>query len=253
MNLALSFAFLLQLAFLLGITVWLPVASTAQVQLLANLFPAVSGRLLTLAQGCFRLVIIGVALRFYKDRLKQNLPAAACLSLPVLAAWLLLKSFLPSILSDPLVIAIVTVASGAILLVVCKEAGNRATLDMRSFFAAGCTGILALIPGVGIMTALVCGLTAAGQSEKNAYPMAVLGSVPVLAVQTLEQFGRADFSQLLTPMVALSVLFGMVLSGLMAWVVLRGMTLWLKKHTFKPVAVVRTGFGIFLLLLYGIF
>ena len=31
------------------------------------------------------------------------------------------------------------------------------------------------------------------------------------------------------------------------------MTLWLKKHTFKPVAVVRMGFGIFLLLLYGIF
>lgn len=253
MNLALSFAFLLQLAFLLGITVWLPIASTAQVQLLANLFPSVSGMLMPLAGGIFRLAAAGMALYMFRNRIKDNGASILVLSAPSLLVWLVLGKLMPDFLSDPVVIAIVTAAAGAILLVVCSVSGKRRSSDLRSCFAAGCTGALALIPGVGILTALLCGLIATGQSEDTAYPLAVIGSVPLILVQSFQILGSASWSVMLHPAIFLLLAAGVILAGLVAGVMLRLVSLWLRSHTLKVVGLVRCAFGIFLLLLYCVF
>ena len=254
MTLFSGFIFLFWLALLLGITLWLPVGSTAMVQLFSAMDPSQSALYLNGAQSVFTLaasVVLLYAWRsFFKDR--KVWARLAALSLPPLLAWCVLASRMPALLEEPVVTVILMMASGAILMVVSRLHAADGAPDVRSAFAAGCTGCLGMLPGYGLISALLTGLAAAGKGGTAAYQYACLGALPVMIVKSVSQLVSADMSAFAGQNL-ISLVVCTILVIILTFTAIRFASLWFRRHTVFVFGVFRIAAGIVMLLIYMVF
>ena len=255
---------LFTLSIIQGITEFLPVSSTAHLQLAHKLFHLPSmGRLTEVALHLGTLLVPVVF--FHRDILAMiegllSLIKGKVLdgfwlflflvmaTLPVVVAGYMLHTYVPSMGRSMTIIGWSSIVSGVLLYVVDENAPvNRklSTMTFKDALVVGLLQVIALIPGVSRLGITLIAGRLLGFKRTEAARFSFLLSIPTILGATTLMFVKLPNASALFGssqlFLAMAVSFGV------GMVVLFLLMTWLKKFSFAPIALYRIALGLFLL------
>ncbi len=255
-----------------GFTEWLPISSTGHLILVQNLIPLDQPESFW---NVFKVVIqLGAILAvvlIYWDKLwpfsRKNSGAArrrifslwfkiiiACI--PAIVVGLPLDDFLDAYLSTPTVIGIMLIVYGIIFIIV--EISNRGRifpinsmkrLDYKTALLIGMFQCLALIPGTSRSGATIIGAMLLGCSRPIAAEFSFYLGIPVMFGASLLKVVKHGFD--FTGPQVFILIFGMLISFLVAIYTIKFLMRYIKKHDFRIFGYYRIVFGIIVLLYFN--
>ncbi len=256
-----------------GFTEWLPISSTGHLILVQNLMPLDQPESFW---NVFKVVIqlgaILAVVMIYWDKLwpfsRKNSGAArrrifslwfkiviACI--PAIVIGLPLDDFLDAYLSTPTVIGIMLIFYGIIFIIV--ENRNRNTifpinsikkLDYRTALLIGLFQCLALIPGTSRSGATIIGAMLLGCARPVAAEFSFYLGIPVMFGASLLKVVKHGFD--FTGPQIFILIFGMLISFLVAVYTIKFLMRYIKRHDFKIFGYYRIIFGIIVLLYFNL-
>jgi undecaprenyl-diphosphatase len=257
-----------------GLTEFLPVSSTGHLIVTSTLLDFREHLRFTF-EICIQMGAVVAVLAFYWNDLiwqlrnvRQN-PNIQRLWLGVILAFIpfavigmLARDWLMATLFSPAIIAVSLILGGCVLLAVEAYYKRRprpvapavdtterqpTPITLRQAVIVGLSQVVALIPGVSRSAASIVGGMAAGMSRRSATEFSFLLALPTLGgattyelITSLDDIQPGDIGYLLA---------GMVVSGLVAWVVIRWLLRYVSRNSFVPLAYYRIAAGIVILLL----
>lgn len=258
-----------------GLTEFLPVSSTGHLIVTSTLLDFREHLRFTF-EICIQLGAVVAVLAFYWNDLlwqlrnvRQNANIQR-LWLGIIIAFfpfaiigLLARDWLMQTLFSPVVIAVSLILGGVVLLGVeayykrrpqspapASDVERQPTrVTLRQAVIVGLAQVVALVPGVSRSAASIVGGMAAGMSRRSATEFSFLLALPTLGgATTYELISSLDSIQ---PGDVGYLLAGMVISGVVAWVVIRWLLRYVSRNSFVPLAYYRIAAGIVILLLIG--
>ena len=252
------------LSIIQGITEFLPVSSTAHLQLAHKLFALPSLGRLTEVMLHFGTVLvplvyfhkdiirmIGGVLNAVRGKITDGFWLAFFIvvaTIPVVVAGFTLETYLPSLGRTMKVIGWTSIISGVLLYVVDENAPTSKPLAAMTFkdaFIVGLLQVIALIPGVSRLGITLVATRILGFQRTEAARFSFLLSIPaILGAATLMM---AKVAKPLAMFSSPTLLTAMGIAFAVGMVVLLMIMTWLKKFSFAPIALYRVILGLFLL------
>ena len=254
-----------------GITEWLPISSTGHIILLQSIMP------LNQPEDFFNVfkvviqlgAILAIVVLFW-DKLFPLSPSKtpaerkrtwilwtkiviACI--PAAVVGLPLDDFLDEHLSTPVVIGCMLIMYGIIFILMENYNGNRRfpirkvhQIDYKTAVLIGLFQCLSLIPGTSRSGATIIGSMVLGCSRAAAAEFSFFLGIPVMFGASLLKIVKHGFD--FTLFQWFTLIFGMLISFIVALLVVRGLMEYIRKHNFKIFGYYRIIFGIIVLLYF---
>jgi undecaprenyl-diphosphatase len=255
---------LFALSIIQGVTEFLPVSSTAHLQLAHTLFHLPSfGRLTEVALHLGTLLVplvyfhrdifsmVSGLFSIIKGRATHGFSLFLYLvlaTLPVVAAGYMLHTYVPDLGRTMMVIGWSSIISGVLLYVVDENVMATRKLSMMTLKDAlviGLLQVIALIPGVSRLGITLIAGRLLGFKRTESARFSFLLSIPaVLGATTLTFLKLPNGSDLFY---SSSLFLAMVTSFGVGFLVLAFLMIWLRRFSFAPIALYRIALGFFLL------
>lgn len=176
-------------------------------------------------------------------------------SIPVIIAGLALHTIDPLWLRETWIVATTTIVFGALLWWADEHkhaTRENKTMTLREAVIIGLAQCLALIPGTSRSGITMTASRALGFSRTEAARYSLLLST--IAISGAGAVGATDVAGIITPELAQSILWAIVLSCVSAVVAIALMMKWLQKQSFKIFAIYRfiLGAALFIALGFGV-
>jgi undecaprenyl-diphosphatase len=199
----------------------------------------------------YRGTIAGVLRRAAGPGPARNLVLGLAIAfLPVAVIGLLLHGWIKARLFDPVIVAVALVVGGVAILLIERWSPQTTTDDVErvplpTAFGIGLAQVLSLIPGTSRAGATILGGYCLGLSRKAATEFSFFLAIPVMLAATLFDLfkSRHDLVPADVPIFAV----GFIVAFLAALVVVRAFLRFVSRHSFRPFAWYRIGFGLILL------
>lgn len=252
------------LSIIQGITEFIPVSSTAHLQLAHRLFSLPSLGRLTEVMLHFGTVLvpliyfhkdiinmIGGVLNAVRGKVTDGFWLAFFIvvaTIPVVIAGFTLETYLPSLGRTMKIIGWTSIISGVLLYVIDENAPTSKNLSAMTFkdaLVVGMLQVIALIPGVSRLGITLIATRILGFKRTEAARFSFLLSIPaILGAATLMVAKLPDPLVMFT---STTLLTAMAISFGVGLIVLFMIMTWLKKFSFAPIALYRIALGLFLL------
>lgn len=252
------------LSIIQGITEFLPVSSTAHLQLAHTLFKLPSlGRLTEVALHLGTLLVplvyfhrdilamIEGVFSVIKGKTTEGFWMALFLvvaTIPVVIAGFMLHTYMPDLGRTMTVIGWTSIISGVLLYVVDENMTTTRKLSamtLKDAVVIGLLQVVALIPGVSRLGITLIAGRLLGFKRTESARFSFLLSIPAVLGATTLTFAKLhngwDLFSSSSLFLAMAISFGV------GFVVLTILMTWLKKFSFAPIALYRIALGVFLL------
>lgn len=239
-----------------GVTEFLPVSSTGHLLLLSHILGPQWGYLgqllVVVIQAGSMIAVMGL----FASRiatLVRIAPRLLVAFLPSVIAGLILYPCIKNTLFNaPLVIASALIGGGGIMLALERWYTPRAPrplgeVSVRDAFIIGIAQCFALVPGVSRSGATIVGGMLAGLARSTAVEFSFLLALPTIAAASVLDVWsqRALFTSQNIPV----VLWGVAVSALVSYGVMKWLMKYVSTHTFRPFAWYRIAAGVVILVL----
>ncbi|MBE2184526.1 MAG: undecaprenyl-diphosphate phosphatase [Anaerolineae bacterium] len=251
-----------------GVTEFLPVSSTGHlIVATALLQPDLSAGSIETFQIFIQLGAVVAVIAFFwrdlltkllalpKDAATQRFALALIVAfLPAAVVGLLLRSTIKELLYNPTVVAFSLIIGGIVLIVVEKLPFVRAnasgsldfsTVSLPRAVGIGLLQVVAFIPGVSRSAATIIGGMLGGLNRETATAFSFYLAIPTLGLATI-----FDLLLSLDEVQSTDVpyfLIGAVVSGIVAWIMIRWLLQYVASHTYIPFGIYRILAGIVVL------
>jgi undecaprenyl-diphosphatase len=246
-----------------GLTEFLPVSSTGHLIIAGDTLNYTGNRASTFEIFIQLGAILGVvwhyrvkvldlavhALRPPERRFLVNLFVAF---LPAAVVGLLTHKYIKAYLFNPVTVAGALIVGGLLILVIERwyrhHSARLHTLEELRYadaFKVGVAQVLSLFPGVSRAGATIMGGLVAGLSRTTATEFSFFLAMPTMFAATL--FDLYEGRQFLRPEDAAVFAVGLAVAFIVAVIVVRTFLVYVSRHTFKPFAWYRIGFGLLVL------
>lgn len=237
-----------------GITEFLPVSSTGHMILTEGILGMKSNEfvqafIVNIQFGAILSVVVLYWKRFFQS---WNFYFKLFLAfLPAAFFGLIFLDFIYSLLENIYVVALMLILGGIVLLFVDKwfsEVSENQEVTTKKAIAIGFFQVIAMIPGVSRSAATIIGGMSQKLSRKNAAEFSFFLAVPTMfaaagykLIENYSIFTSHDFKMLL---------FGNVVSFIVALIAIKSFITFLTKHGFKIFGYYRIVIGLLILILY---
>lgn len=256
------------LAFIQGLTEFLPISSSAHLLLVPILthWPD-QGLVFDVALHLGSLMAVVVYFRhdiatlwfaWWRSLRLRTLSSEATLAwavllgtIPVGLAGLTFKGFIETQLRSPLVVAATLIGFGVLLgWADLKRRGERTLtgINWKDVLFIGGMQALALIPGTSRSGITMTAALMAGFNREAAARFSFLLSIPVITLASL--LGAKDLAASAEPVDWLAVLVGVAVSGVSAYLCIHYFLAFIKRIGMQPFVIYRVALGFVLLILY---
>lgn len=237
-----------------GITEFLPVSSTGHMILTEGILGMKSSEfvqafIVNIQFGAILSVVVLYWKRFFQS---FNFYYKLFLAfLPAAFFGLLLSDFIDSLLESVYVVAVMLILGGIVLLFVDKwfnKVSENQEITSKKAITIGFFQVIAMIPGVSRSAATIIGGMTQKLSRKNAAEFSFFLAVPTMFAAAGYKLIK-NYSVFTADHISLLV-FGNVVSFLVALIAIKSFITFLTKHGFKIFGYYRIAIGLLIIILY---
>ncbi len=234
-----------------GITEFLPISSTGHLMITSRLLNITTSSFSTTFEIAIQSGAMLAVLILYAKRIlahKELIPKIAIAFLPTLTAGLVLYPFVKEYLLGNVTIVFYALIIGGILMLIIerfyrtKEERSLESITYKESLLLGSLQILALIPGVSRSGATIIGGMSFSFPRKFLIEFSFLLAIPTILGATAYDLYK-NHSEISTNEIGLLVSGGIV-SGIVAYIVMKKLLRYLEHHTFNSFALYRILLGI---------
>ena len=237
-----------------GITEFLPVSSTGHMILTEGIMGMKSDEfiqafIVNIQFGAILSVVVLYWKRFFQS---FNFYYKLFLAfLPAAFFGLLLGDFIDSMLESVYVVAVMLILGGIVLLIVdnwFKKTSENQEITVKKAITIGFFQVIAMIPGVSRSAATIIGGMSQKLDRKNAAEFSFFLAVPTMFAAAGYKLIK-NYDVFTTDHISLLV-FGNVVSFIVALIAIKSFITFLTKHGFKLFGYYRIAIGLLILILY---
>lgn len=240
-----------------GLTEFLPISSTGHMILVSHFFHIIDSVTLTTFEIVVQLgAILAVVVSFYKKLFRLEMIKKLIVAfIPTGIVGVIIFPYIKHLLGNPMLVAIMLTIGGVVILLVEKwykknlHEGNisdAVDISYKNALILGLFQTLAIIPGVSRSGAVIIGGLTQKLGRKVLVEFSFLLAVPTMIVATLYTLVKKHNELSIDS--ASPIIVGTVVSFIVAFIVIRFVLSYIKKHSFEIFGWYRIVVGVILMI-----